>query len=140
MQVLRVETFSKVGAYMSGAASRQNINWQNHPTPSGDNLLHDIWYDLAPTDPWYFGFKDMDQLLNWWPTTSWHAFFSYNARKHGNADAQVGISTYDVDSIDLHIGETQVIFVLDRAQRIHFKPFSRVHNIQEQIINAIPCL
>jgi hypothetical protein len=122
MKILRVETFSKVGLYSSNA-NRPEPRFKDHPPPHADELLWAVWSELSSTESWHFGFKDMAQLLKWWPRSDWTHFVEHN-KKCMDERRVLGISTYDVDIIDLHLGRTQVIFQIDKAERLNFNPFT----------------
>lgn len=131
MEILRVETFDQIGPYSGMFPSeRPPACGERHPGPHMDGKLLQIWEDLTCISEWYFGFKDIKQLEMWWPKSDWHYFRQFN--KKYESERKFGISTYDVDPLDLYIGETQVIFKMDRAQRLEFEWFD--DNILGRII------
>lgn len=134
MEILRVENYSKVGLYCS-KIDRPDTDWSRHPLPGNDEHLQHVWYELACPYEWYFGFKDMHQLESWWSRREWGFLYDHNETCLDESKI-MGLSTYDVDSIDLHIGRTQVIFIMDKAQRLKFEPFTRV-NALDKIISVM---
>jgi hypothetical protein len=136
-QIVRVETFAGIGPYRQGGPigpSPVCVKWQ-HPTPEDDVSLSWHWDKLQPRKEWFFGFEDMNQLLEWFPREDWRSFFEFNDIRK-DVEHQCGISTYVADSEDIILGDKQAIFRLERAERVNFEPFKR-NNIARNIINAI---
>lgn len=81
--VFRVQSTTEPSPYIDGWAAgpytggfyavllAERMNDTVHPPPSCDAGLSDFWYALDETgrDPFVFGFRDLDQLTNWfmWP-------------------------------------------------------------------------
>jgi hypothetical protein len=138
MKILRVETFDTKGPYMPGGPIGP-VTYANdgiHPTPGQDTRLGSAWKQLASTENWFFGFFDKSQFLEWFPKKEWKPFYEHNHKHRGNQIRLCGLSTYDVDSGDLILGSKQVIFRLDRAERLKFEVFRR-GDILQKIYSAI---
>lgn len=127
MRVLRVESFKdKIGPYrVKGIPQlKDNVSTNRHPTPCEDMVLREWWDTVRWVDErkeWFFGFRDHDQLFEWWPKNEWQVFYEYN--RGLNSDDAFGISEYEVDYSNMHFGTHQITFRLHEATRVHFEPF-----------------
>ncbi len=121
MEILRIENYNKNGVYNIHYLSPPYAYGLYHPRPFEDPLLKDSYKNLLDCEKWYFGFKDKDQLVRWFPEEYWTNFYEFNSSN----ETPIGISTYEVLSNDVLVGESQVMFILDRSERLKFEPFLR---------------
>ena len=123
MKVFRIERVNGGGVYRTTAGSeaqkKTSDSYKTHPVPSNDPGLMD-WYnsryigDAPGVSDYYFGFKDMEQLEEWWPTENHHVFRTYNANCETEED-RLNLVVYEVDHSFVQIGETQVMFLRGEA-------------------------
>lgn len=87
----------------------------DHPLPHHDNGLANFWQGLEDSGeykPWLFGFRDMDQLTNW---------FMYPERNAQNVDVgEIGV--YAVDECYCVDGQFQTIFNCKCAEQVAILP------------------
>lgn len=141
MKVLRIESVSKRGVYQvnNELAHRANkFYWKTdleshrewHPMPDDDTKLGE-WWENTITQNWYFGFKDEEQLTNWFPKDNWEMFVRFN--NDCLPDQTLGIGTYEVDEFYVRMGDKQLCFELSEAKRVSFEPFHD-SNVPEYLI------
>lgn len=114
MKVYRVEhTVSQTGPYSGCAMDEDDLSdyWgERHPGPRSDGL------DFPIHDSYFFGFKSMSQLLDWfllWDIWKW--------KKKGFA-----VYRYQISDEYVRLGGKQLVFVRAQAQsrqRIRWLPF-----------------
>ena len=124
VRVYRIEKEDGTGVYTAGSvtATERRLGeiisdytgfcddgWSpssRHPAPGIDSQLGPVWkhMDIAQRDRYYFGFKDIEQLQNW--------FFDIRLN---NILHEYGfrVSIYDVPKCDVIEGKHQVAFLRD---------------------------
>jgi hypothetical protein len=145
MEILRVENSQKRGVYfvanaLAHEASRYPYNKdrrsheQWHPMPYEDSILREWWEHREAKKEWYFGFKDMKHLLDWFPKHKWKNFVEYN--KEDSERNPLGIGTYEIDEQFVRIGDRQICFQRNVGKRTKFEEF-RHRNVIEKISSAM---
>lgn len=133
MLVYRIETNEGKGIYSAGyghkftaAALAENSRDLWHPSPDEEPAIKDFWegnklsrskridWQLKGRNAWFCGFESMEQLLEWFPKEGLHMMWNAMMR-HGRTGQ---IITYKIPANQVKRGERQVIFRLDKAEKV----------------------
>lgn len=121
VKIYRVEGFCGQGAYRTYAKDCCTLaqlltNGEDrciHPTPCEDKELSHIWSKLDMTDSredYYFGFESIESYKQW--------FYCEEGREEAAREEYGYLMVYEIDKKYLHIGEKQVIFLMEEASVI----------------------
>lgn len=133
MLVYRIETDEGKGVYSAGyghkytaAALSDNGRDLWHPSPDEEPAIKDFWEGTKLSRnkriawqnkgrwAWYCAFESMDQLLEWFPKEGLYQMWNAMMR-HGRTGQ---IVTYKIPANQVKRGDRQVIFLLEKAEKV----------------------
>lgn len=129
MRIFRVQAFNGNGPYMgSNISDVAGIGCliSEHPNPYGDAGLCEAWENMHSyeQDEFYFGFKDLNQLSNWfmYPDLNMEA-------------AELGwIVEYEVNEEDYVIGQFQAIFKRQNATSVKYLHLGTLEELSTEYV------
>ena len=84
-----------------------------HITPDKDWSLWDEWGHMGYDDVYYFGFDNLDQLLEWFDYDDLSKFKQFE-----DDNFKFKISKYKASNTDIIFGDYQLLFIKDNAKLI----------------------
>lgn len=115
-QILRIEDKEGRGMYhtlwsiaVTNLFGNLSVDLDKHPEPYEDKLLNEQWDSMRPDEEYFCGFVDEEQFKKWVHNPQWRKSLNF----YGGI-----MKTYEVDECDLVVGETQVMFIKDKAMLI----------------------
>lgn len=152
MLIFRIENDRKDGIYnlisggqyekFGGDNKNDELYHLHHPSPFNDLLISKWWtklYRYCEHLDYRFAFKDVDQLLDWFPIESLKQLQERQekrAKRFGEEYCSFGVSIYSVNKQHCKIGERQAVFKFKEARLVKkysFVDFIEMHSEEVQI-------
>ena len=117
MRVYRLETADQTGVFSAGVVREYADVSGDHPYGGPDPYDEGLYLDSGD----HCGFKDQSQMQRWFPSIA--------EFPEPFIESDVALSIYEVPDNYVQVGEWQIVFNLDYADRIERVPVNELHRV-----------